>query len=199
MLRIATPWTGVVRAACWPTPQTFWWSSWTRLPCSMFRSLTSIVVGTQEVTVGQVECFVDVIRSLLLVSVTKVLWCKAPTPKHPADKMTLASADVNGHIIIWNVKVISLAQTLFSAMSRPVGFLTRSLQTGEVKVTMQENSRAVQEMQWLDGRWDGSGHLLAALHPPFTFVLWDTSNGAQVRLQNSLAILMTRHSLMASH
>ena len=30
------------------------------------------------------------------------------------------------------------------------------------------------------GRWDSAGHLLAALHAPFAFALWDTASGAKV-------------------
>ena len=32
-------------------------------------------------------------------SVNKVCWTKAPTAKHAADRLTLASSDVTGHII----------------------------------------------------------------------------------------------------
>ena len=35
-------------------------------------------------------------------------------------------------------------------------------------------------MTWLDGRAENSGHLLAALHPPFALVLWDTASGTMV-------------------
>ena len=94
--------------------------------------------------------------------VTKVSWARAPTPKHPADKLTLASADSSGKIVVWNVK------------------------TGEVKTRLEDSdsssgsNRPVHEMCWLDGRVEGTGHLLAALHPPFSLVLWDTAAGAPV-------------------
>ena len=93
--------------------------------------------------------------------VTRVRWARAPTPRHPADRMTLASADAAGNIVIWNVKA------------------------GEAKCTLSEagsgkSSAAVADMEWLDNRWDSAGHLLAALHAPFTFVLWDTATGARV-------------------
>ena len=39
---------------------------------------------------------------------------------------------------------------------------------------------AVAHMEWLDVRWDSGGHLLAALHAPFAFVLWDTATGEKV-------------------
>ncbi len=93
---------------------------------------------------------------------TKVSWARAPTPKHPADKLTLASADSSGKIVVWNVK------------------------TGEVKTRLEDSdsssgsNRPVHEMCWLDGRVEGTGHLLAALHPPFSLVLWDTAAGAPV-------------------
>ena len=89
-------------------------------------------------------------------SVVSVKWTKAPTKKHPADRLTLATSDATGHIVVWNVK------------------------SGEVKALMQEGNKPVTEMEWCDGSFENSGHLLAAMHPPFSFVLWDTSNGTAV-------------------
>ena len=97
-------------------------------------------------------------------AVCQVRWCRANTPRHPADKMTLASGDAAGNVIVWNVK------------------------TGEVKAVLQEGSKPVQAMEWMDGRVDGTGHLLAALHPPFAFVLWDTSNGTKVCMCRQLCV-----------
>ena len=110
----------------------------------------ALVVVADPVTLQHVQVL-DRHRS----PVCQISWCRAPTPKHPADRMTLASGDAAGTVIVWNVK------------------------TGEVKAVMQEGNRAVQAMAWMDGRVDGTGHLLAALHPPFSFVLWDTSNGTK--------------------
>ena len=96
--------------------------------------------------------------------VTRVRWARAPTPRHPADRMTLAAADASGNIVVWNVKA------------------------GEAKCTLSDNgggggkgaTATVADMEWLDARWDSAGHLLAALHAPFAFTLWDTGSGAKV-------------------
>ena len=91
--------------------------------------------------------------------VTRVRWARAPTPRHPADRMTLASADTAGNIVVWNVKA------------------------GEAKCTLSDGggkNSAVADMEWLDDRWDSAGHLLAALHAPFAFTLWDTASGVKV-------------------
>ena len=34
-------------------------------------------------------------------------------------------------------------------------------------------------MEWLENH-DGSDHLLAALHPPYSLVLWDTKHSSKV-------------------
>jgi len=90
-------------------------------------------------------------------AVLRVAWSRAPTSKHAADRLTLASADAAGRIVIWSVK------------------------SGEIRSILREGSeRPVADLRWLDGRVDNSAHLLAALHPPFSLVLWDTATGAQV-------------------
>ena len=58
-----------------------------------------LVVVVDPVTL-QVVQVLDKHRS----SVVRVSWCKIPTSKHPADRLTLASSDATGHIVIWNVK-----------------------------------------------------------------------------------------------
>ncbi|KAG7176660.1 WD repeat-containing protein 11-like [Homarus americanus] len=63
--------------------------------------------------------------------------------------LILASADNSGTIIVWEV--------------------TR----GEVTATLQDGNRPIQELEWLGGV-DGSEHLLAALHPPYSLIIWDT-------------------------
>ena len=40
-------------------------------------------------------------------SVTQIRWNRAPTFKHVADRLTLASADTTGTILIWNVKTVT--------------------------------------------------------------------------------------------
>ena len=94
-------------------------------------------------------------------SVTRVAWTKTGcTAKHLADTLTLASADLSGKILIWNVK------------------------SGEVKARLHDATggvpAAVVDMAWLDGRFQNSGHLLLALHSPNALVLWDTGSGVKM-------------------
>ncbi|XP_053654760.2 WD repeat-containing protein 11 isoform X1 [Cherax quadricarinatus] len=63
--------------------------------------------------------------------------------------LILASADNTGTIHVWDVA------------------------RGEVTATLQDGTRPIQELEWLGGM-DGSEHLLAALHPPYSLVIWDT-------------------------
>ena len=68
--------------------------------------------------------------------VTRVRWARAPTPRHPADRMTLAAADASGNIVVWNVKA------------------------GEAKCTLSDaggRSSTVAHMEWLDTRSDPRG------------------------------------------
>ena len=62
--------------------------------------------------------------------VTRVRWARAPTPRHPADRMTLASADAAGNIVVWNVKA------------------------GEAKCSLNYGGRnsTIAHMEWLDSR-----------------------------------------------
>ena len=116
--------------------------------------------------------------------VTRVRWARAPTPRHPADRMTLAAADASGNIVVWNVKA------------------------GEAKCTLSDNggggkgaTATVADMEWLDARWDSAGHLLAALHAPFAFTLWDTGSGAKVwecvwaKMERQISTSYTRYCL----
>lgn len=45
---------------------------------------------------------------------------------------------------------------------------------------LQDGSKPITAMTFLDGRVENTGHLLAALHPPFAFNLWDTSSGQKI-------------------
>ncbi len=39
-------------------------------------------------------------------SVLQIRWNRSPTFKHVADRLTLASADTSGQILVWNVKTV---------------------------------------------------------------------------------------------
>ncbi|CAL4175372.1 unnamed protein product [Meganyctiphanes norvegica] len=69
--------------------------------------------------------------------------------------LVLASADNSGCIIIWDVN------------------------NGEALATLQDGTKSVTEMEWL-GKMDGSEHLLAALHPPYSLVIWDTRHNTKL-------------------
>ncbi len=122
-------------------------------PCSglIAHASNCLIVVVDPVTM-QVVQVLDRHRA----AVTRLCWTRTPTAKHPADRLTLASADAAGNVVIWNVK------------------------SGEVKSVLQEGKSSVAHMEWLDGRYENTGHLLAALHPPFSFVLWDTASGEKV-------------------
>jgi WD40 repeat protein len=94
-------------------------------------------------------------------SIVGLKWSQAQSKKHVAHETMLASADGSGRIFIWNVK------------------------SGEVKARLQEGSKPVTAMEWLDGSIDATGHLLVALHPPNNLILWDTYNGKQVQLERT--------------
>ncbi|GLH00339.1 Uncharacterized protein GBIM_06748 [Gryllus bimaculatus] len=81
--------------------------------------------------------------------VNKVLWEKAQTSRSPA--IDLVSSDTTGHIIVWDV--------------------TSGIPHG----VLQEGSKPVLDMQWVSG-FDSNDHILAALHPPYSLVIWDTYN-----------------------
>ncbi|XP_066990609.1 WD repeat-containing protein 11-like isoform X1 [Macrobrachium rosenbergii] len=82
--------------------------------------------------------------------------------------LTLASADSNGTIIVWDV--------------------TR----GEVTATLQDGSKPIQELEWLGGV-DGSEHLLAALHPPYSIIIWDTRHNTKLWKKSYTEVLTTFH------
>ena len=72
---------------------------WSVLSGLLALGSNALVVVVDPVTLQTVQVL-DKHRS----SVVRVTWCKVPTSKHPADRLTLASSDATGHIVIWNVK-----------------------------------------------------------------------------------------------
>ncbi|UYV81445.1 WDR11 [Cordylochernes scorpioides] len=67
--------------------------------------------------------------------------------------LVLASGDASGKIVVWDVK------------------------QGVARKTMSEGNKPVAEMEWVTGASDGCHHLLTALHPPATLVVWNTETG----------------------
>ncbi|XP_047483248.1 WD repeat-containing protein 11-like [Penaeus chinensis] len=82
--------------------------------------------------------------------------------------LILASADMNGQIIVWDV--------------------TR----GEVTASLQDGTKPIHELEWLGGV-DGSEHLLAALHPPYSLIIWDTRHNTKLWKKSYTETLSTFH------
>ncbi|KAK7074520.1 WD repeat-containing protein 11 [Halocaridina rubra] len=82
--------------------------------------------------------------------------------------LTLASADNNGTIIVWDV--------------------TR----GDVMASLQDGAKPILELEWLGGV-DGSEHLLAALHPPYSIVIWDSRHSTKLWKKSYTETLLTFH------
>ncbi len=120
--------------------------------CGLVAFASNCLVVLVDPVSLQVAQTLDKHRSL----VTKVQWLRALTQRHAADRLTLASADSAGHVVVWNAK------------------------SGEAKAVLRDGSRPVHELEWADGRVENTGHLLLALHPPATLVLWDTASGSKV-------------------
>ena len=114
------------------------------------------IVVLDMVSLQVVQCLDNEHRS----SVVKVAWTKTSCiSKHLADRMTLASSETSGKILVWNVK------------------------SGEVKARLEDaevTAGPVPFLAWMDGRIENTGHLLLALHPPYSIILWDTSSGTKV-------------------
>ncbi|XP_063852322.1 WD repeat-containing protein 11-like isoform X2 [Scylla paramamosain] len=89
--------------------------------------------------------------------VVKVRWRKTHHYHQLSAPYTLmlASADSGGSILVWDVM------------------------RGDTLATLQDGTKGVLELEWLGGV-DGSEHLLAALHPPYSLVLWDTRHSTKV-------------------
>ncbi|XP_054721445.1 WD repeat-containing protein 11-like [Uloborus diversus] len=69
--------------------------------------------------------------------------------------LKLASADSNGLLIVWEVKE-----------GKPIS-------------TFSEPGKPATEIEWLSGR-DSSQNFLVALHPPFSFIIWNTDSGTKL-------------------
>ncbi|XP_067012842.2 WD repeat-containing protein 11 [Anabrus simplex] len=107
---------------------------------------TIVIVDTKNIQ--PIQCL-DKHKSM----VNKVLWEQCHQSKslmEPAS-LELVSSDTTGHIIVWDV-----------AAGTPLAVL-------------QEGSKPVLDMAWVSG-YDNSDHMLAALHPPYSLVIWDTHN-----------------------
>ncbi|XP_065339644.1 WD repeat-containing protein 11-like [Cloeon dipterum] len=70
----------------------------------------------------------------------------------------LASADSQGHIIVWDV------------------------QQGKAAGILQEGSKAILDMAWVKG--NNGVYFLAALHQPCSLIIWDTSSKAKLWKKN---------------
>uniref|UniRef100_A0A8C4UR57 WD repeat-containing protein 11 n=1 Tax=Falco tinnunculus TaxID=100819 RepID=A0A8C4UR57_FALTI len=90
-------------------------------------------------------------------SVVKVKWAKENYHHNIGSpySLRLASADVSGKIIVWDVA------------------------TGTARCEIQEHAKPIQDMQWLWNQ-DASRDLLLAVHPPNYIVLWNADTGTKL-------------------
>ncbi|XP_038613665.1 WD repeat-containing protein 11 isoform X2 [Tachyglossus aculeatus] len=90
-------------------------------------------------------------------NVVKVKWAKENYHHNIGSpySLRLASADVSGKIIVWDVA------------------------TGVARCEIQEHAKPIQDMQWL---WtqDASRDLLLAIHPPNYIALWNADTGTKL-------------------
>uniref|UniRef100_A0A7N4PHD6 WD repeat-containing protein 11 n=1 Tax=Sarcophilus harrisii TaxID=9305 RepID=A0A7N4PHD6_SARHA len=90
-------------------------------------------------------------------NVVKVKWAKENYHHNIGSpySLRLASADINGKIIVWDVA------------------------TGVARCEIQEHNKPIQDMQWLWNQ-DASRDLLLAIHPPNYIVLWNADTGTKL-------------------
>ncbi|XP_060097494.1 WD repeat-containing protein 11 [Heteronotia binoei] len=90
-------------------------------------------------------------------NVVKVKWAKENYHHNIGSpySLRLASADVSGKIIVWDVA------------------------TGAARCEIQEHTKPIQDMQWLWSQ-DASRDLLLAVHPPNYIVLWNADTGTKL-------------------
>ena len=105
----------------------------------------------------------------------------------------LASADTSGVILVWDVSRGDVLATLQDGTKGVLGkgwdmrrdvVIFFEISVGGFATDVRTfvcltASPAPPEMEWLGG-CDGSEHLLAALHPPYSLVLWDTRHSTKV-------------------
>ncbi|PSN34557.1 WD repeat-containing protein 11 [Blattella germanica] len=103
-----------------------------------------VIVDTKNVQ--PIQCL-DKHKSM----VNKVLWEKHSQNKASSEPplLQLVSSDTTGHIIVWDVA------------------------DGNPQAVLQEGNKPVLDMEWVPD-FDGGEHMLAALHPPYSLVIWDT-------------------------
>ncbi|XP_043912007.1 WD repeat-containing protein 11 [Protopterus annectens] len=90
-------------------------------------------------------------------NVVKVKWARENYHHNAGSpySLRLASADVTGKIIVWDVA------------------------TGSARCEIQEHSKPIQDMAWLWNQ-DASRDLLLAVHPPNYIVLWNADTGTKL-------------------
>nr|CAD7258867.1 unnamed protein product [Timema shepardi] len=101
--------------------------------------------------------------------VNNVVWGKITRERISSElaTMSLASSDTTGHIILWDVAT-GIPQAVLQEGNKPV--LDRNIYLVFVWLV---------DLQWMAG-YDSTHHLLAALHPPYSLVIWDTKSKAKL-------------------
>uniref|UniRef100_A0A8C4XRK5 WD repeat-containing protein 11 n=1 Tax=Falco tinnunculus TaxID=100819 RepID=A0A8C4XRK5_FALTI len=143
----ASPGRGLVGAANCTDQSSFW--GWQGLIAYGCHSLVLVVDANTAQTLQVLERH--------KASVVKVKWAKENYHHNIGSpySLRLASADVSGKIIVWDVA------------------------TGTARCEIQEHAKPIQDMQWLWNQ-DASRDLLLAVHPPNYIVLWNADTGTKL-------------------
>ena len=110
----------------------------------------SVVVVVEPVSVQVLQCL-SKHRSV----VVSVKWSPCSTGDR---RLGLASADMSGNIISWDVA------------------------TGEHLKMVSDGNQEIQDIAWVDA------HHLMSVHPPNHVIMWDMSSGAKVGNQSEFSI-----------
>ncbi|XP_077868471.1 WD repeat-containing protein 11 [Saccoglossus kowalevskii] len=89
--------------------------------------------------------------------VLKVKWARQNYhhSKRSPYTLRLASADYHGRIVVWDIKQAT------------------------IRAEFQDGNKPILEMDWLSTQ-DASHDLLAALHPPYSIILWNADTGTKL-------------------
>lgn len=145
---------------------------------------TVVVVDTRNIQV--VQCL-DKHKSM----VKKVLWGvdylrQDKLTQHPPrlyGGIDLVSADATGHIIVWDVTSGQSVRVLQDGTKPITGKLNIILLPAVAMIFLFKFKKFFLDMHWVS-LWNDHSHILAALHPPHSFILWDTRTGNKIWKKN---------------
>jgi len=119
--------------------------SWSR--CGLLAyAAHSLVVVVDPLTLQVLQCL-----NKHRANVVQLVWSN-----NDARPLQIASADLTGHIYVWN------------------------LNSGEVLAQLQDGNQPIQAMGWMSVVQEAASDLLLAVHPPNHVILWNTATGVKV-------------------